>query len=74
VCVEFIPTVGGTTSKKSRTGIVIGITLGIAVALICIILVFLLRRRRIQKRAATDAEEEEGINKSFEDSCRGYFS
>jgi hypothetical protein len=60
--------------KKSKTGIVIGITIGIAAALICIILVFLLWRRRVQKLAATDVEEDEGIDKRFEDSCRGYFS
>jgi hypothetical protein len=53
---EFNPT------KKSKTGIAIGITIGIVAALICIILVFILRRRRVQKLAATDVEEEKAIN------------
>jgi serine/threonine protein kinase/Leucine-rich repeat (LRR) protein len=53
---EFNPT------KKNRTRIVIGITIGIASALICIILVFLLWRRRVRKLAATDVEEDEAIN------------
>ena len=75
MCVEFNPTVGGTTSKKSKTGTVIGITIGIAAALIliCILLFFLLwRRRRVQKLAARNVEEDEGID--IEDSCRAYNS
>ena len=53
------------TSKKSKTGIVIGITTEIAAALICIILVFLLWRRRVHKLTATDFEEDEGTQKIF---------
>jgi len=53
---EFNPT------KKSKTGIAIGYTIGIAAALICIIFVLLLWRRRVQKLAAADVEEDEAIN------------
>jgi hypothetical protein len=60
--------------KKSKTGIVIRITIRIVAALICIILVFLLWRRRVQKLAAINVEEDECIDKIFEDLCRGYFS
>ena len=65
MCVEFNPTVGGTTSKKSKTRIVIGITTGIVATLICIILVFLLWRRRVHKLTTTDFEEDEGTQKRF---------
>ena len=74
MCVEFNATVGGTMSKKIKTGTVIGITIGIAAALIliCILLFFLLWRRRVQKLAARNVEEDDGID--IEDSCRAYNS
>jgi serine/threonine protein kinase/Leucine-rich repeat (LRR) protein len=60
---EFNPTVGVTVPSNSMTKKrKIGITIGIAAALICIFLVILLWRRRVQKFAETDVEEEEAIN------------
>eukprot|EP00253_Pinus_taeda_P011902 PITA_11902 len=56
---EINSTVDG---SKSKTGIVIGITIGIAAALMCIFFVLLIWRRRVQKLAATDVEEDEAIN------------
>eukprot|EP00253_Pinus_taeda_P017303 PITA_17303 len=48
--------------KKSKTGMVIGVTTGIVAALICIILFSLLWRRRVQKPPAADVEEDKAIN------------
>jgi len=58
------PVPSSSTTKKTKTEIVIGITFGIVAALICIFLVILLWRRRVLKLAATDVdvEEDEAIN------------